>query len=92
MKQKWVLVTEETPSGEETVTVEVSETITGVVQEMATAEVSEAATAVQGKCTRSSVPIAVLRLKFLSDQLKEDQFTAEIAFQTTGNSEFNCSY
>jgi hypothetical protein len=43
VKQKWVLMTEETPSGEETAT---------VVAETAAAEVSEAATAAPGKCTR----------------------------------------
>ncbi len=77
VKQKWVLMTEETPSEEETAT---------VVAETATAEVLEAATAAPEKCTRLSVLTAVLKLKSPSSQLKEDRFTAGIAFQTTGSS------
>jgi hypothetical protein len=80
VKQKWVLMTEEAPSGEETVA--------AVAAEMVTAEVSEAATAAPGKCTRLSVLTAVLRLKSPSSQLKADRFTAGIAFQTTESSKF----
>ncbi|AAM04766.1 predicted protein [Methanosarcina acetivorans C2A] len=80
MKLKWVLMTEETPTGGETV---------AAVAEMVTAGVSEAATAAPGKCTRLFVQIAVLKPKFPLSQLKEDRFTVETAFQTTGSSKFD---
>jgi hypothetical protein len=69
-------MTEGTLSGEETATGET---------EITTVEVSEAATAVPGKCTPQFVPIVVLRPRFHSSQLKEDRFTAETAYQTTGS-------
>jgi hypothetical protein len=52
-------------------------------EETAIAEVSE----LPEKCTRQSVLIAVLRLKFRSNQQKDDRFTVGIVFQITGNPE-----
>jgi hypothetical protein len=72
----------EVPSGEETAT---------AVAETATVEVvvvSEAATAAPGKCIRSSVLTAALKLKFRSSQQKDGRFIAETAFLTTENSEY----
>jgi len=66
VKRKWLLMTE-TPSGEETVTGEVSEP--------------------QRKCTTQPVPIAALKLRFLSNLIPTDLFTAETAFLTTGSPE-----
>ena len=57
----------ETPSGEETVTGEVSEP--------------------QRKCTTQPVPIAALKLRFLSNPIPTDRFTAETAFLTIGSPE-----
>jgi hypothetical protein len=80
VKQKWVLMTEEILSEEETAT---------GVAEIATAEDSEVATAAPEKCTRLSVLTVVSKLKFPSSQLKEDRFTAGIAFQITESSKLN---
>jgi hypothetical protein len=80
VKQKWVLMTEEIPSGEETAT---------VAAEMAAVVVSEAATAAPEKCTRLPVLTVVLRLKFRSNQQKGVQFIAETAFLTTESSKDN---
>jgi hypothetical protein len=57
----------ETPSGEETVTGEVSEP--------------------QRKCTTQPVPIAALKLRFLSNLIPIDRSTAGTAFLTTGSPE-----
>jgi hypothetical protein len=78
VKRKWVLMTEEIPSGEETAT--------GEAETEVVAAVLEAATAAPEKCTRLPVLTAVLRLKFLSDQPKDGLYTAETAFLTTENS------
>lgn len=75
VKRKWVLMTEEI------LTVEATEIVA--------AGVSEAATAVPEKCTRLSVLTAVLRLKFHSNQQKDDRFIAGIACLTTGSSKQN---
>jgi hypothetical protein len=50
------------------------------------AEDSEAAAAAPGKCTKLSVRIVVLRLKFHSNRQKDGRFIAEIVFLTTGSS------
>jgi hypothetical protein len=76
-------MTEEAPSGEETAAAVAAEMATVVV-----AVVSEAATAAPEKCTRLSVLTVVLKLKSPSSQLKDGQFTAGIASQTTGSSKF----
>ena len=70
-------MTEEIPSGEETVTGEAETEVVAVL---------EAATAAPEKCTRLPVLTAVLRLKFLSDQPKDGLYTAETAFLTTESS------
>jgi len=70
-------VTEGALSGEETATGETETT---------TVEVSEVATAVPEKCIPQFVLTVVLRPRFHSSQLREDRFTAETAYQTTGSS------
>ncbi|AKJ37290.1 hypothetical protein A9239_13050 [Methanosarcina sp. A14] len=72
-------MTEGTLSGEEIATGETETTI---------AEVIEVATAAPKKCTPQFVLTVVQRPRFHSNQLKEDRFTAETAYQTTGSSKF----
>jgi hypothetical protein len=78
VKQKWVLMTEEI------LTVAAAETATAVA-----VVVSEAVQAAPEKWPKLPVLTAVLRLKFRSNQPKDGQFTAEIAFLTTGSSKDN---
>ena len=42
------------------------------------------ATVAQGKCTMRSAPTAAQTAKFLSNQRKDDQFTAGTASRSTG--------
>lgn len=72
-------MTEEIPSGDETLTGE-AEIITVVAD-------TEAVTAAQGKCTKQIVQIAVLKLRYLSNQILTDRFTAESVSQSTGSPE-----
>lgn len=71
-------MTEGIPSGGETATVAAG---------TATAEVSEVEAVVPEKCIQQFVLTAVLRPRFHSNLLKEDRFTAETAFQSTGSSD-----
>ncbi|AAM03871.1 predicted protein [Methanosarcina acetivorans C2A] len=68
-------MTEENPSGESTTIVEISN-----LQEECTKRLQE-------KCTRLYVQIAVLRLKFHSNQQKDGLFIVRIVFLITGNPE-----
>ena len=61
------------------------EILTREEAETATVVDLEAAAAALEKCTRSSVPIAVLRPRFRSNQPRDDQFTVEIASQNIGD-------
>lgn len=76
-------MTEGIPSGGETATV--------VAAETATVEVSEVGAVVPENCILQFALTAVLRPRFHSNLLKEDRFTAETAFQSTGSSEPNNS-
>lgn len=78
-------MTEGIPSGGETATV-VAETAT-----VAAVVVSEVEAVVQEKCIQQFVLTAALRLRFHSNLLKEDRFTAGTAFRNTGSSEPNNS-
>jgi len=61
------------------------EILTREEAETATVVDIEAAAAALEKCTRPSVPIAVLRPRFRSNQPRDDQFTVEIASQNIGD-------
>lgn len=71
-------MTEEIPSGDETLTGEAEITVVAD---------TKAETAAQGKCTKQNVLIAVLKLRYLSNRILTDQFIAESVSPSTGSPE-----